>query len=51
MNHESIDLEPLCVEQVQVEEVLKALIHCWTSFTIRVLVKAPVAGIRCPYVL
>jgi len=51
MNHESIDLEPLCVEQVQVEEVLKALIHCWTSFTIRVLVKAPVPGIRCPYVL
>ena len=48
MNHESIDLEPLCVEQVQVEEVLKALIHCWTSFTIRVLVKAPVPDIRCP---
>ena len=27
MNHESIDLEPLCVERVQVKEVLKALIH------------------------
>ena len=33
MNHESIDLEPLCVERVQVKE---ALIHCWTSFTILV---------------